>query len=411
VKILNQIYCPFRFKENSAALGVVFFAVFLDLIGFGIIMPLLPLYSARFGASGFMIGIIAASFSGMQFLFSPFWGRMSDRLGRRPVMLVSLAGGVLSYALFAVASMVQTKVGLWVILFSRVFAGCCAGNMSVAQTYIADLTAPELRSARMGLIGIAFGLGFIIGSAIGAFGAKFGLSVPGWIATVLCTVNFIVAFLILPETGKNTSVERDGFGFFRRLNEVFRYAQIRHLSGLFFISTFCFACYETTLALLSNRLFQFNETQVGFLFALTGAVSVIVQGLFLKKLVAWFKERALITISFFFMGLSLCLLPFSFKPVVMFGLLILLAIGSSLNRPPIFGLISIVTPLQQQGLVLGVNQSVGSLARIIGPIVAASLFDIDPALPYIFAGLTSLGAAFFNIHLRQTQTKSSDAFV
>src|SRR5262249_36499217 len=160
-------------------------SVFIDLIGFGIVMPLLPIYSKRFGASGLEIGMIIASFSVMQFLFAPAWGRLSDRIGRRPVILISNAGSAISYALFAIASLMAGRMGLWVLLASRVFAGICGANLSVANAYIADITPPEKRTQKMGLIGMAFGFGFIFGPALGGFAYnQFGLAGPGWAAAI-----------------------------------------------------------------------------------------------------------------------------------------------------------------------------------------------------------------------------------
>src|SRR2546423_6175684 len=152
---------------RKPSLLVIFFTVFIDLIGFGIVLPLLPIYSRNFGASGFMIGVIGASFSAMQFVFAPAWGRLSDRIGRRPVLLVSTAGAAASYLVFALGSALEGQTALLVILASRMLAGVCGANITVAQAYIADITPPEERSRRMGLIGIAFGLGFVFGPALG----------------------------------------------------------------------------------------------------------------------------------------------------------------------------------------------------------------------------------------------------
>src|SRR3954470_1182334 len=185
---------------------VIFLTVFIDLIGFGIVLPLLPLYNRDFGATGLMIGIIQASFSAMQFLFAPGWGRLSDRIGRRPVLLVSTAGAAISYAIFAFGCGLPGKTALWVLLGSRILAGICGANITVAQAYIADITPPADRSKKMGLIGMAFGLGFVFGPPLGALGIQlFGLRGPGYLAAGLCAINFVLAFSILPESWKPTS--------------------------------------------------------------------------------------------------------------------------------------------------------------------------------------------------------------
>src|SRR6059058_3808712 len=185
---------------------VVFLTVFIDLIGFGIVLPLLPLYNRDFGASGLLIGIIQASFSAMQFLFAPGWGRLSDRIGRRPVLLVSTAGAAISYAVFAMGCGLTGKTALWVLLGSRMFAGICGANITVAQAYIADITPVEERSKRMGLIGMAFGLGFVCGPPLASLGIwLFGFRGPGWLAAGLCAANFLLALAILSESWKPSS--------------------------------------------------------------------------------------------------------------------------------------------------------------------------------------------------------------
>ena len=190
--------------ERKPSLLVVFLTVFIDLVGFGIVVPLVPIYSRHYGAGGWLIGTIIASFSATQFVFSPIWGRLSDRHGRRPILLISTAGAALSYVLFAVGSGFENHtLALWALLVSRVFAGAFAGNITVAQAYIADITPPENRSKRMGLIGMAFGLGFIFGPAISGIALKFfGVTGPGWAAAALCTANFVLAYSILAESLK-----------------------------------------------------------------------------------------------------------------------------------------------------------------------------------------------------------------
>ena len=185
---------------------VVFLTVFIDLVGFGIVLPLLPIYTRNLGGTGWMIGAIMASFSAMQFLFAPSWGHLSDRIGRRPVLLVSTAGAAISYAVFAFGSGLAAPVALWVLLGSRVFAGICGANITVAQAYIADITPPSDRSRRMGLIGMAFGLGFIFGPALGGISLHlFGVQGPGWVASTFCAINFALTLAILPESWQPAS--------------------------------------------------------------------------------------------------------------------------------------------------------------------------------------------------------------
>src|SRR3954470_7202043 len=187
---------------------VIFLTVFIDLIGFGIVVPLVPVYSRHFGAEGVVIGIIIASFSAMQFVFAPVWGRLSDRYGRRPILLISTAGAAGSYVLFALSSgLSHASTALWMMILSRMFAGICGGNITVAQAYIADITPPAERSKKMGLIGMAFGLGFIFGPWLSGYALKFfGATGPGWIAAGFCAANFIFALAALPESRKPDSI-------------------------------------------------------------------------------------------------------------------------------------------------------------------------------------------------------------
>ena len=192
---------------RKPSLLIIFLTVFIDLVGFGIVLPLLPIFAKNLNAPGYMIGALMASYSLMQFVFAPIWGRLSDRIGRRPVLLVSMAGAAVSYVVFAIASGMTGSTALVLLFASRIFAGICGANITVAQAYIADITPPEERSKKMGLIGMAFGLGFIFGPWLSGYAMKwFGLSGPGWFAASFCAANFIFAMVRLPESLKPESV-------------------------------------------------------------------------------------------------------------------------------------------------------------------------------------------------------------
>lgn len=401
---------------KKPSLLVIFLTVFIDLIGFGIVLPLLPIYSRNFGASPLLIGVMMASFSAMQFVFAPVWGKLSDRIGRRPVLLVSTAGAALSYAVFALGSGFTGQTALIILLVSRIFAGICGANITVAQAYIADITPPEHRSRRMGLIGMAFGLGFIFGPALGAYSHRhLGISGPGWVAASLCAANFILALFILPESWKPASEHVAPRPRLAQWAHTLTQPKIGLLITVFFLATFCFTCFETTLGLLVAENFNLDIKQgedagtIGLLFAYCGIVGAVVQGGAIGRLVKKMGEPRLIAVSLVLVGFSLAPLPFVhghvgfswgvlFRPeglpwVKLFALLGLLAIGSGLTRPPVFGLISILTPAREQGATIGVAQSAGSLARIVGPIFAATVFGYHPALPYVVCGGISLIAA------------------
>jgi MFS transporter, DHA1 family, tetracycline resistance protein len=393
--------------SRKPSLLVVFFTVFLDLVGFGIVLPLLPLYGEHYNAQGWQIGLLMASYSLMQFLFAPAWGRLSDRIGRRPVLLVSTAGSVASYALFAYATHFTGATALWLIITSRALAGICGANITVAQAYIADITPPEQRSKRMGLIGMAFGLGFIFGPPIGGVAFKhLGDAGPGIVASVLCAMNLILAFFILTESWKpNAHADAARRPRLEQWKHTLRQPTIGLLVIIFFLATFCFTCFEITLGLVIANNFQLGFktpeaiSVAGMLFMYCGIIGAFVQGGPIGKLVKKLGEPKLIAISLVLTGLSLAPMPFihgegKLSWSLLFSsqggpwwmlllALAVLSIGSGLTRPPLFGLLSILTPADQQGATIGIAQSAGSLARIFGPMFAGSLFEAHAAIPYL----------------------------
>jgi MFS family permease len=413
---------------RKPSLLVIFLTVFIDLVGFGIVLPLLPVYSDQFGASGLVVGLIMASFSAVQFVFAPAWGRLSDRIGRRPVLLISTAGAAGSYVLFGLGSGVTSAAtALTIIVASRVLAGICGANITVAQACIADITPPDQRSRKMGLIGMAFGLGFIFGPALGGLSLKlFGIAGPGWVAASLCTANFFLALAILPETRQAGSTPVAARPRLSQWTHVLSRPTVRLLVIIFFFATFCFTCFETTLGLLvaenfklvpaganltsielmDRKRFGDAATAATVLFAYCGFVGAFVQGGPLGRIVKRVGEPRLIAGSLLLVGLSLAPLPFihgdsKLSLSVLFhsaGLpwwallvaLAVLSIGSGLTRPPLFGMLSILTPPNEQGETLGVAQSAGSLARIFGPIFAGSLFHLHPSWPYLTCSAIAL---------------------
>jgi len=399
---------------------VIFLTVFIDLIGFGIVVPLVPVYSRHFGAHGVVIGIIIASFSAMQFIFAPVWGRLSDRYGRRPILLISTAGAAASYGLFALSSGLENHaMALWLMVISRMFAGVCGGNITVAQAYIADITPPEQRSKKMGLIGMAFGLGFIFGPILGGLSLKYiGNTGPGWVAAALCAANFLLALFILSESLKPSSEHVPARPRLNQWMHTLSQPKVGLLVIVFFLATFCFSCFESTLPLVVTDNFHLNiqsdeasASTVVYLFAYCGIIGALVQGGAIGRLVRKMGEPRLIAFSLVFTAISLALLPFikgtvqlSWKVLVrpeglpwlgMLGALAMLSIGSSLTRPPLFGLLSNLTAAHEQGATIGVAQSAGSLARILGPIYATTLLHYVPPLPYLTCTAVLLATAVF----------------
>ena len=390
--------------NRKPSLLVIFLSVFIDLVGFGIVLPLLPNYAEEnfrpdFTARGLIIGGIIGSFSLMQFLFAPAWGRLSDRIGRRPVMLISNLGAAGSYALFAIASGMSGTTGLLWILASRVFAGICGANLSVASAYIADVTPPEKRSKGMALIGIAFGLGFIFGPAIGGFAIEFlhSKEAPGWIASGFCAANFVLGWIILGESRKPGTGPVIARPKFAQWGHTLAQPRMGLLIAIFFMATFCFTCFESTFPLLAKDQFAADQKEytnrIPFFFTYAGLVAALVQGM-IGRLVKKFGEPNLIFFSLIVFAIGLAGLPFAKNLTEILIVLALLAIGSGLNRPPVFGMISLNSPPDEQGANLGVAQSIGALARILGPVFAGGLFFVHHALPYLICGGIALVTSF-----------------
>jgi len=365
---------------------ILFLTVFIHLLGFGIIIPLLPYYAQTYGASGVTVGLLSTSFSMMQFLFTPLWGRLSDRIGRRPVLIVSLVVTGLSYVVFATAS------SLWLLFVSRMLAGAAGAVLSTAQAYVADTTTPEERTKGMGLIGAAFGMGFIFGPAIGGILSHWGFAVPAYTAAALAAIAAVFAFFRLRESlPREVRVERrEGqrpagvtlFGALRR-------PRIGPVLVTFFVGTLCFAGMEAVLALYCQHTYGLGPNHIGYLLAYVGVVAATLQVGFVGALAKRFGERRLARTGIFLIGAGFIASglapPFALFVVAMGAV----AVGSGLSNPTLSGLVSIVTSPEEQGSILGFYQSLGSLARAVGPFLGGLAFDrIAPGAPLWLAGAT-----------------------
>lgn len=364
-----------------ARLSILFFTVFVDLVGFGIVLPLLPLYADGFGASGAAVGLLVTSYSVAQFFMAPLWGRLSDRFGRRPIIIIGLVGSALAYLVFA-----WSRSLTW-LFASRILAGIGGSTVPVAEAYIADITPPEKRAGNMGLIGAAFGLGFIVGPATGGILATVSFEAPGFVAAGLCLGNAVVAWFLLGETlpaERRSAARRPSFRYsMDGLGRAFQSTELRYVLVLYFLFTVAFAVIQPTLSLFGQARFDLGNRQVGYLFAFLGLVSAIVQGGLVRRLVPRFGEVRLVRFSGIpFVG-GLILLGLAPSIPVLLVAIALLAIGYGGALPPLLGLVSRVSPPELQGGILGVGQSVGSLARIVGPAMAGLAFDVGVAMPYL----------------------------
>lgn len=360
-------------------LVVIFVTVFIDLLGFGIIIPLLPFYAESFGASALQIGLLGTSFSLMQFLFSPIWGRWSDKIGRKPIILIGLLGSCLSYLALALAS------SLPLVFLARVVGGIAGANIPTAQAYIADVTTPENRARGMGMVGAAFGLGFIFGPAIGGLLSRFGPETPMWFASALCLANLVAAWFLLPESrAANASTKSLG-----RM-DAFRHAMGRPTLllclGLFFLVTLAFSGFEATFAIFSEAKFGFNTSTIGFVFAFIGIVLALVQGVLVHKVVKVLGERRVIPLAIGSIALGIGLVPFAWNVPTLLGALGILALGMGFNNPSITAMVSKLSDPDDQGGMLGLASSLASLGRVVGPAWGGYLYDAyGMTTPYVSA--------------------------
>ncbi|MBM3802136.1 MAG: MFS transporter [Acidimicrobiia bacterium] len=369
---------------KKSPLFVLFVTVFIDLIGFGIILPLLPFYAQHFGADALLVGLLSTSFSLMQFLFAPVWGRLSDRVGRRPVILIGLLGSSISYLTFGLAQ------SLPILFLSRVLAGIAGANISTAQAYIADSTPPSQRAKGMGLIGAAYGLGFTVGPAIGGLLSHFGYAAPAFFASALSLANFGAAWWLLPESRDRSEKSRSMklALSWQRMRAGLKHPELGIFLILFFISTFAFANLEATFALMTARKFSFDARANGYLFAYIGVLITIIQGGLTGRLARRFGERRLIAVGLFCMIFGLGLLPYSLGLKSLLLVLLLLVTGHGATNPSISSLVSQTASTEDQGGILGVAQSLASLARILGPVWGGFTFDsLGFQYPYLTGSL------------------------
>ncbi len=373
--------------KNKASLSVIFATVFIDLLGFGILIPILPTFATKdLDVSEFGIGLVVAAFSFFQFLFNPVLGKISDRFGRRPVIIVSLCITGISYIIFSFAN------SFFLLLLSRMLAGLGGSNIGVAQAYIADITPKDERSKGMGLIGAAFGLGFVFGPIIGGLLSGYGYWVAGLASALFSFLAMGFAFFFLPESLKEK--KREGKVDLKLFDVKFAKQTLQHprigiVIILFFILVFSMANIYGTFALLGYIVYNFTDIQNGYLFGIIGFVSAIIQGGFIRVLSKKFKDRSLVLFGTFLMILGLGLMPYGLNFLGLAIIVAVLAIGTGILQPTVLSMISKYSPDSEQGAILGLNQSFSSFARVLGPLWGGFAFDY---IGYQFPFLT--GAAF-----------------
>ena len=363
-------------------LVVIFLTIFVNLVGFGIIIPLLPFYAETFGASPLTIGLLFAVFSACQLVAAPALGDLSDRYGRRPVLIFSLAGTVVSFVMMALAHSIA------MLFVARIVDGLSGGNISTARAYVADVTEPKDRARAYGLIGAAFGLGFIMGPALSGVLARYSYTAPVWAAAGITLVATLMAWLWLPETVHRAAA---GTGMpFRNLAEMMRRPGLRRMLWIDFIYWFAFAIFQTTFALFVARRFGFDVSQTGYFFAAFGILGAIVQGGFIRPIVRRLGDKTTFILGLVFSAIGLAGAAVTHSVPMFVLILVPLSLGMGFGMPTISSLVSRAAGRHEQGRVQGAASAIESLSRTLGPVWGAAVLQrFGEAAPYLSA------AAFF----------------
>jgi MFS transporter, DHA1 family, tetracycline resistance protein len=396
--------------KKPSPLLLIFLVVFIDLLTMGMVLPALPYYAKIVEGSAvpwladnraLIVGALGASYALMAFVFTPILGGMSDRYGRRPILLLSLLGTSISFALLGLANS-ATFLGIEAVLamlfVSRLLDGITGGNISTAQAYIADVTPPEERARGLGTIGAAFGLGFMLGPAIGGLLTTYiSLEAPAFAAAILSLVNVAFGFFGLPESlpaEKRSTAATGDTNAFAQLGSVFSNGAIRSLLVGYLLLNFAFAGLQSNFAVFTDVRFGFTAGDNAWIFALIGVVAVIMQGFLLRKLVPLYGEARLAVAGFALMSIAFLLTAFAPAGWMLFPAMAVLAAGSGLATPSITSLISRRVTAQEQGRTLGSVQAFSSLMMVVGPLYAGFVFEAGgPNAPYTTGSLFVLAGA------------------
>jgi MFS transporter, DHA1 family, tetracycline resistance protein len=383
---------------RKSSLLVLFLTVFIDLIGFGMVIPFLPFYAREYGASGTMVGAVVGIYSIMQFFFAPVWGRLSDRIGRRPVILISLTASCTGYFLFGIAH------GLTILFASRIIAGAGGANIGTAQAYIADTTTPENRAKGMGLIGAAFGMGFILGpplsgilSAVGTHHGLPGNLLPGMAAAGLSLGALMIALFVLGESKTPDTTVRSGLPpqFDRRVwREMSHHHMLLAIMATLFITLLSVAGMETSVTLHARDRFHFEQIDMAYLFFFMGVIVAVIQGGLIGRLAHALGERKLVAIGAASFTIGLAMVPGVYRVSLLYVIAFFIAVGQGLCYPSLTSLVTKASPPNEHGSMLGLAAGVGSLARFLGPIVSGFFYDVAKAAGAFYAGALLTALAF-----------------
>jgi DHA1 family tetracycline resistance protein-like MFS transporter len=379
-------------RFGMSPIFVIVMTLFIDATGFGMIIPLLPFFAETLQAGSAALGVLVASFSLMQFTFSPILGRISDSVGRKPVLVISILTSAASFLLFAVAN------SFVLLLLSRIVAGL-ATETAVAQAYIADITSKRERASGIGKVGAAHGAGFIIGPAMGGLLSVYGFSAPGFAAVLLTLVNLLFVLFFLPESLKKEGSElrlsaSSTSGFFHKALTAFEKPLIGAVLMIFFIVFLSFSAIPVIVPLLGVAFFGFGSVEMSYFFMYIGAVQIILQGVVIGRLTRKFGEDKLIAFGPLLMMLGIFFMPLISNIAAFMLSLTMIASGSGIMRTVVPSFISRATPANEQGGTLGVANSVASIATVPGPLIGGALFEFAGLAAPFFASAAMLIVAF-----------------
>ena len=370
---------------------ILFFSLFLVMVGFGIIIPILPFFVTRLNGNATALGFLMASYSLMQFFFAPFWGRLSDRIGRRPVLLIGLSGYGITFILFGLSTQ------LWMLFSARILSGMISSaTLPTAMAYISDITASKDRAGGMGIMGAAMGLGMVFGPALGGWLGHYGFSLPFFVAGGLAILTLPFAWFFLKESLKEPGIStREG----RRLSlEIFKNPQ-SPLFTVAFVVSFSMTIFESTFALFAAARVGFGPREMGLLFTILGVLGVIIQAGMIGRLVNRFGDAMVITAGIVISVIGFLLILFAPNAALIVVYTGIFSVGNSLLRPSISTLVTKTAREEEQGSAVGIMQSFDSLGRILGPVTGGIVFDFNINFPYLL-GVMVLTAVllFFKRH-------------
>ncbi|HVU70025.1 MAG TPA: MFS transporter [Ktedonobacteraceae bacterium] len=370
-------------KMFRSPLFLMALTIFIDFTGFGLVIPLLPFWAERLGANSFEVGLILTTYALAQFICTPMLGALSDRYGRRRIILISLCIEALSFALTALST------SLPMLLIARVVGGIGASNIGSAQAVVSDVTPPEKRAAGMGAIGAAIGMGFVVGPALGGAFSSQGGTLPFWIALGLALINALLVLLLLPETRKKQERSHTHEGpnlLFSGWGKVIHNKAIVSMVLVNLLYTLAFTGMEAVFPLLTQKNFGWGATQNGYIFTYIGILVVIMQGGLVRQLVKRVGERNLMLGGLVLLGAGLTMLIWSSNLAFLFIAVGVLSIGDGAVTPTSSAVLSLISPTNEQGEILGFAQGLGGLGRSVGPLIAGLLFSVAPGVPFLAGG-------------------------